>query len=101
MNILFEKPKQVITVDYTDAFIDALLQKGIKSIKVGPVYIIEQLKGNSTGEISSHSTNDIQYVIDQLVNVDPELVLVREVRKETRGDETGYIIRIDYIKIEG
>ncbi|AWD91072.1 hypothetical protein [Enterobacteria phage vB_EcoM_IME540] len=101
MNILFEKPKQVVTVDYTDTFIDALLQKGIKSIKVGPLYVIEQLKGNSTGEISTHSTSDIEYVIDQLVNVNPELVLVREVRKETRGGETKYIVRIDYIKIEG
>lgn len=100
-NILFDRPTPIVAEDYTDTFIQLLRNKGIHTIQVEPTFIIERLNDSNTsaGSITTNTTEDIEFVVNQLEEVNPTVVLVREVRKETIGYKVRYIVRIDYIKV--
>lgn len=99
MSIVFVKPKDVKIEDITEKFIERLAEHNIKSVKVPPVYVIEQIAGAESHEIRSNSTKDMQFIFDQIIELNPQLVLVREVTKRIVENEIDYIVRIDYIKV--
>lgn len=93
-----EKPVAVKPpMDTTDAFESALRSKGIRVERVDPVYQIQTIHGTECKEITSNRVPDIDYIISELVRINPYVVFLREVKKVYTAGESYYSVRFNFI----